>query len=310
MAPPHDGTEDWLGGFPGRLRPALRACAENSTPTNIAVLKLLMAATSPEEAEHVLALACMAVACREAARRLRAAQLLLYDNPQAYQTVKAVLRDIEHGGASQNPEQPVAHWAAAFDRMALVSAEGSVALYALGNPDLLRAATAEVVACLRDHALLGRDRRVVEIGCGIGRFVEALAPEVRRIIGLDISKVMIKQAKARCARFTNVALAVSSGRDLSAVPDDSVDLVLASDVFPYLIQAEDSLAERHLSESRRVLTSRGALVILNFSYRGHPEQDRIDLERLGPDHGFCLESANFDALKLWDAPLFLLRRIA
>lgn len=292
-------------GGPDRFRPALEGCARGDLPANVALLRLAMEALGPEEVEAALReareSACRGVHADEAAR-LGEALALWLANPEAFATVKAVLGGVEHGG----PAQEVADWAEAFDRLAQASPEGGVALYALGNPDLLRAATEEVVARMQAWGLLGAERRVLEIGCGIGRLVAALAPEVGEVTGLDVSGGMIARARGRCEGLGNVRLGVSSGRDLSGVPDRSLDLVLAADVFPYLVQA--GVAARHVAEAARVLAPGGHLLILNFSYRGDPGRDREEVARLAARHGFEVRRMGSGDFELWDAATFLLRK--
>src|SRR5205085_11138264 len=103
----------------------------------------------------------------------------------------------------------------------------SVALYSLGSPKLLDAATEEIVACMRAWSLLGPDRVVLEIGCGIGRLLERLANDARLVIGVDISRGMLAAAQDRCAGLPNVALVQGSGRDLAAFSGSGFDLVYA-----------------------------------------------------------------------------------
>jgi ubiquinone/menaquinone biosynthesis C-methylase UbiE len=81
----------------------------------------------------------------------------------------------------------LAYWAEAFNRAARRDPDASVALYALGNPHLLRAATEEVVAKLDAWGLLSADTVCLDIGCGTGRFELALAPRVQHIVGVDVA---------------------------------------------------------------------------------------------------------------------------
>jgi hypothetical protein len=293
-------------GSPERFQPALRGCAEGRLTVNVALLRLAMAAQGPEEVEAALA-GALERAGGPAAERLREALVMWRGNPQAFALVKGVLSGVEHGGAAGDPERCVAGWAEAFDRLARAAPEGGVALYALGNPDLLRAATEEVVARMEGWGLLGPGARVLEIGCGIGRFVEALAPRVAEVSGLDISDGMVERARERCGGLGNVTLEVSSGRDLGGVGDRAVDLVLAADVFPYLVQA--GLAGRHVEEAARVLGPGGHLLILNYSYRGNAQEDCREVGELAGRHGFEVRHMGEGDFALWDAATFLLRRL-
>lgn len=293
-------------GGPDGLHPAVEGCASGALPPNIVLLRLAMAAHRPEEVEAALVQALGRVQGQRGGR-LRDALALWRANPQAFATVKAVLDGVVHEGAAEDPEREIAHWAGVYDRLAESSPEEGVALYALGNPEILRAATAEVVTRLSDWGLLGADRRVLEIGCGIGRFVAALAPRVGQVTGLDISPGMIARARERCEGLPNLTLGVSSGRDLAGVGDRTVDLVLAADVFPYLVQA--GLAGRHVEEAARVLDRGGHLLILNYSYRGSPEEDRRDVAELAGRHGFEVRRMGEGDFALWDAATFLLRRV-
>lgn len=299
----------WLAEVPETLRRPLRACALGEVPANIAAMQLLIEARHAAEAETALAglLHRMGGQTPEG-QRLQAALDVLRAHPQAWATVKAVLGDVKHDVAATTPDEQLQHVAAAFDRAAQASPEGSVALYALGDPDLLKRATAEVVGRLRDWSLLGRDRRVLDLGCGIGRFGEALAGEVASVIGIDISGEMIAAARRRCASLGNVSFLQSSGRDLAPFADGSFDLVLAVDSFPYVVQAGMSLVETHFAEAARVLTPGGALLILNFSYRGDPEQDRADIRRLSQAFGFVARLEGVPAFALWDGLAFHLAK--
>ena len=88
--------------------------------------------------------------------------------------------------------------------------------------------------------LLGPDRDVLDLGCGIGRVAAALSPRVRSVAGLDIAPAMIAAARARCAGIGNLRFLLGSGLDLAPFADRSLDLVLAVDSFPYLVQSGGS----------------------------------------------------------------------
>ena len=263
-------------------------------PANVVLMRLLVEAETPEAAAAAIA-----------RRGPEAAGLagLLGDHPGAFAAIRAVMAEADHDGAGAAGP---AHWASVFDRLAATAPEAGIALYALGSPDLLRAATDEVVACLAAWGLVGPDRRLVEIGCGIGRLTRALAPHMEDTLGLDVSAGMIAEARRRSEGVARLRYAVGSGRDLGGVPDGGTDLVLVADVMPYLVEAH--LAESHVAEAARILRPGGALAVFNWSYRGDPARDRHEAEAALTAAGLVPERLGTRDLTLWDATAFLARR--
>jgi SAM-dependent methyltransferase len=303
--------ESWMAEVAPSMRRPLMACMLGRSPANVAAMQLLIEARDPGEAEKALLTLLNRLDGKTYAPQVacvRATLNVLRANPQAWDTVKMVLADVRHDGAPDSADAQITRLAAAFDRAARSSPEGSVALYALGNAELLNAASAEIVNRMREWGLLGIDRSVLDLGCGIGRLAQALAAEVKAIVGVDISGEMIAAARRRCGAIPNVAFLQTSGRDLSSFGEDSFDLVLAADTFPYLVQSGMDLVERHFAEAARVLRSGGDLLMLNFSYRGDSEQDRTDIRRLGRTFGFALARDGIPAFSLWDGLAFHLVR--
>ncbi|HEX2943218.1 MAG TPA: class I SAM-dependent methyltransferase [Rhodopila sp.] len=194
--------------------------------------------------------------------------------------------------------------AALFDAAVGTSPEASVALYSLGDPAILNAATGEILTWLDRHRLIGPRADVLDLGCGIGRMTVALAGKVRSVLGIDVSDAMVREAELRCAGLPNVGLAVTTGADLAPWPDDTFDLVLAVDSFPYLVQA--GVAEQHVAEGRRVLRPGGALAILNLSYCGDARRDREDATVWAIRHGLQLRVCDDHPFRLWDAAAYIL----
>jgi ubiquinone/menaquinone biosynthesis C-methylase UbiE len=222
-----------------------------------------------------------------------------------------VLRILEQERAvagAGSPEEELQRSRDLFDRLVRESADASVALYSLGNPELLEKATSEVVDLLERLGVLGPERDVLEIGCGIGRFEQALAHRVAAITGIDIAPGMIETARKRCAGLRNVRLIETSGRDLSAFPPWSFDTVLAIDAMPYVWRAGPALVATHLAEVARVLRPSGDCVILNLSYRGDLELDRQDARRLAETAGLYVLRNGTRDLRLWDGATFHLRK--
>jgi SAM-dependent methyltransferase len=299
----------WLSEFRPALREPLRRAAGGLAP-NVALMQLLIACATPEEAESALRQAGRIVRGRGehgAARRLDAVLELFRANPGAFALVRSVIDRMDHaptecGGDAQHD------WAAAFDSLARAHPEASVALYALGNRDLLEAATREVVDLLTEWRLIAADTDCLDLGCGIGRLEPALAARVHRVLALDLSAAMVAEARRRTAHLPNVEVRKASGRDLAGVAERSFDLVIAADVFPYLVQPGGDLADRMISEAARVLRPGGKLLILNFSYRGDPDLDRHDVARLAGDCGFSVVRNGVSPFRFWDALTFELAR--
>lgn len=186
----------------------------------------------------------------------------------------------------------------------------SVAAHSLGDSRLLEKSTQEIVELFeRRLGVLGPSHRVLEIGCGHGRILAAVAPRVDEALGVDISPGMIEAARKRCASLRNVALSVTGGRDLAQFPTASFDLVYAVDAFPYIHHAGRALAALHVREAARLLRPGGALVILNYSYRDNVAADRREVRKLFPGCGLDLLVAGEQPLRLWDGILFHGRKI-
>jgi SAM-dependent methyltransferase len=297
-----------LAVCPAPLRPHLSRYLDGALSAPMTLMHLLIATEDPARVAALLA-AIEQEADASIAPRLRDLSALLDENREGARQVAAMLRaGADHSRTAESEGEGIAAWASLFDRAVTAAPEASVALYSLGNPRLLDAATAEVVARMRDWGLLGDDRDLLEIGCGIGRFQAALAGAVRSVVGIDISAGMIEMARRRCAGLGNVRLLRCSGRDLAPFADATFDLVLAVDSFPYLVLSGDGLVERHVAEAARVLRPGGSLLVLNFSYRGDVQQDREDVDRLARAAGFTVERSGTGDFAIWDGTTFLLRR--
>ncbi|MBK9385535.1 MAG: class I SAM-dependent methyltransferase [Planctomycetes bacterium] len=104
--------------------------------------------------------------------------------------------------------------------------------------------------------LLSEGRDVVDIGCGIGRMDEFLAPRVRSLIGVDVSGEMVARARERLAHLPNLSFVEGDGSSLP-LPDDSADLVFSHVVFQHVPRR---LVPRYFAEALRVLRPGGSFV--------------------------------------------------
>jgi ubiquinone/menaquinone biosynthesis C-methylase UbiE len=234
-----------------------------------------------------------------------AVRRLIDTDPEGVERAAELLAD--DGFGASNAGERIAGIARWFDAAVQKSEEASVAVYSLGSAQRLERATDEVVRLLGDWGVIFAEAAILQIGCGIGRFEARVAGSVRSAHGIDVSPRMIEVARRRCRGLANVRLDVCSGRDLSGFDDRSLDLVYAIDTFPYLFEAGRSVVERHFREARRVLSSHGDFVIMNFSYRGDLDADRRDVEELAKLTRFEVVQSGERSLKTWDGAGFHLR---
>lgn len=280
----------------------LRRCEAGAASPAVALMDMLIAT---EDHEAVRALLARASTASEAARAIAA---LFAANEAGCARVASMLQS----GVDSPPENAtvdagIAFCRKLFDWSVRQSEEASVALYSLGNPEILRVATREIVTVLAAWGVLHSSARVLDVGCGIGRMEEALAPRVAEIHGIDVSEEMVDVARRRCGAFANVRIDACSGRDLGAFADGSFDLVLAVDSMPYLVQSGLPLVATHFAEARRVLRARGELVILNFSYREDAPRDIEDVRRFAQETGFDVLVAGERPFALWNGAAFRMR---
>jgi ubiquinone/menaquinone biosynthesis C-methylase UbiE len=101
----------------------------------------------------------------------------------------------------------------------------------------------------------GRLDLILDLGCGTGRFTEALAAYFgAQVIGVDPSSKMLEQAEAK--RQEKLVTYLRASGEAIPLPDGSVDLVFISMVFHHF--ADTRAAAR---ECRRVLRSGGTVFL-------------------------------------------------
>lgn len=94
----------------------------------------------------------------------------------------------------------------------------------------------------------------VEIGGGLGRNCVALAEHFKRVVGVDISPEMIRQAN-ELVHDDRVEFVLGEGADLSAVASGSADFVMSFTVFQHI--PEVGVIQSYLREAGRVLRPGG-----------------------------------------------------
>ena len=241
--------------------------------------------------------------------RLRELARHLAENEAGCRTiVRMIHQRLDSPEVAGNAEDAIERCRKLFDASVAQSEESSVALYSLGSPELLAAATDEVIGVLDDWGVLGLHRDALEIGCGIGRLMVPLCSRVRSVVGTDVSSGMISAATRRLKGFSNTSVQMTTGQDLSEFGSGSMDLVYSVDAFPYMVLSGHALVERHFQEIRRVLRTAGHFVLFNYAY-GRPRED-ANGEVLALAHAAELEVIRADEspFRLWNGIGWLMRR--
>jgi SAM-dependent methyltransferase len=137
-----------------------------------------------------------------------------------------------------------------------------------GGRRIAEIALDESKASLAGHGL------AVEIGCGLGRVCAALAERFDRVVGVDISTEMVRQARERVTD-PRVDFRHSDGLSLPGVDDASADLVVSFTVFQHA--PSRSVIQANLHEAARVLREGGVLAV---QWNATPGAVRWRLHRL------------------------------
>lgn len=297
------------------VRDILARCLDGSISPSVALMQMLI-----ETEDAVVVRTAVDDVTRRAAALSRSGDSLLRDrvddltqlvveNEQGCSRIAEMLRsNMDSSDPAPSVEEGIAFCERLFDWSVQQSEEASVALYSLGNPELLERATREIVVQLERWGILSPDHTVLDIGCGIGRLEVELASRVKAVHGIDVSMHMINAALRRCAPLSNVHLLKVTGRDLADYSDNTFDAVMAVDTFPYINQSGAALVERYFAEAKRVLKPGGDFVILGFSYGNDDASDELAVRRLAGRHSFETITAGERPFSLWDGLAFQLRK--
>ena len=127
-------------------------------------------------------------------------------------------------------------------------------LGATSHGESMLALPAEHWATLAAHLGLAGVGSVLDVGCGVGAWLPALARTNQRVVGIDTDGESVGAARSRTAELPNVQIHQMAAERL-ALESASLDAVVCMTVLPYLGQPDA------IREMARVLRDRGKLVI-------------------------------------------------
>ncbi len=112
---------------------------------------------------------------------------------------------------------------------------------------------------LDHHAQFAPSDVVLDVGCGDGAHLRALAGRIDRGVGVDLSPRMVQRAR-RQTRDASLQFRIGDAERLDSVPSASVDTVLCVGVLEHLLHPA-----RALRQAVRVLKPSGRIVALTLN---------------------------------------------
>jgi ubiquinone/menaquinone biosynthesis C-methylase UbiE len=127
-----------------------------------------------------------------------------------------------------------------------------------GEEDYLRLAAPVFLECQWEC----EGKSLLELGCGAGRMTRSFAKRFSRVYAFDISKEMLKHARALFPEAVNVDWILGNGTDLSGLGDNFVDCAFSYIVLQHM--PEPAFAHRYIREMLRTLKP-GGLFLFQFN---------------------------------------------
>ena len=131
------------------------------------------------------------------------------------------------------------------------------------------------------EAFAGRDQRklrLIDIGCGTGRFLDFVKQVWPRlpVLGVDLSEAYIRHARHHLMGWSRINLVVANAEAIP-VPDNSCDAVTSTFL---LHELPPAVRRTMIREGARVLKPGGRLILIGFAPAGRRARLRRHVEAL------------------------------
>lgn len=114
--------------------------------------------------------------------------------------------------------------------------------------------------------------RVLDLGCGAGRFARHVAPVVQHLVCVDSSPMLLAEARTQLNDYNNVAYVRNQAWTLTVIADSSIDLVFSQGLFGFIGPRE---FVAFAAEARRVLRPDGVFLFSAYTFDDRRPTDRI-----------------------------------
>lgn len=102
------------------------------------------------------------------------------------------------------------------------------------------------------------DKKVLNIGCGVGRLEECMSPHFDKVFGVDISEIMVEKAKERLSGLSNVEVVATDGMSFP-YNQDYFDFIFSYIVFQHMPSKD--VVKKNFEEIYRTLKKGGVAKI-------------------------------------------------
>ena len=122
-----------------------------------------------------------------------------------------------------------------------------------------------------------REASILEIGCGMGRFIVPFSKHFQTVFGVDISNGILEECKKYCDQLeiTNYRVFKNNGSNLDMFDDESLDYCFSGGVFQHITYIESII--NYIKEALRTLRTGGIFLFQFFAFH----KNEIGSKRVG-----------------------------